>query len=392
MFSIEKKIIELLEKNLFIVVAVVGSLVALLLRITEYPFISSDMEGFLIGWFGQIEQLGKIKALNTQVGNYSVAYQTLIAIMTYIPVNMVYQYKNLSVFFDYVLALGVSIYTYKLTLNKNKALFAYVITLFLPIVFINSALWGQCDSIYAAFAVWSLVFFGESKYKRAFILYGLSCAFKLQAIFLLPFFLFAYVRKKDFSIINFLIVPAVMEIVCIPAMCVGRGIKAAFSVYFYQTESCDKMYFSYPSFWSIISKVTDPQTSNAYIGALKVAAILLTFAVLALLMVWIINKNISITAENALFISFIIVYTCVLFLPGMHERYGFLYEMLAIVIAIVYTKTVIPVALMYSLTCITYGISLFAEAEINAVMGIVNVLVYMIMIKLIMARILSTPQ
>ncbi|MBR6909140.1 MAG: hypothetical protein IKN35_02485, partial [Lachnospiraceae bacterium] len=64
------------------------------------------MEGYLLGWFGQIEQLGRIHALNTQVGNYSVAYQTLIAIMTYININPLYQYKMLSVIFDYVLAFG----------------------------------------------------------------------------------------------------------------------------------------------------------------------------------------------------------------------------------------------------------------------------------------------
>lgn len=377
MFSVEKKLALFIEKNIIYIVLILGIILSLVARVSSFGFISSDMSGFLIGWFGQIEQLGKIHALNTQVGNYSVAYQTLISIMTYIPINPVIQYKLLSVVFDYSLALAVGLIVYELKGKKALlGIIASLIVMFSPLVIVNSSVWGQCDSIYTSFAVWSLYFFIKKKYPLTFIMYALSFSFKLQAVFLLPFFLFAYLRKKDFSFLHFLIIPVVMEIVCIPAMIMGRGIKAAFSVYYYQTGSCDKMFFSYPSFWSLFSDLRDASLSREYIGSMKVVAIIMAFFVLLAIMAAVIKKNIDIDNINTFLLSFIMVYSCVLFLPGMHERYGFLYEIIGIIVIFIIPKTIWPLGLAMCLSCITYGISLFGNIDVDPMMGIANLLVY----------------
>lgn len=385
--SFEKKLTAFFEKNIIFIILFIGILLSLVARIASFGFISDDMSGFLIGWFGQIEQLGKIHALNTQVGNYSVAYQTLISIMTYIPVDPVIQYKVLSVIFDYSLAAAVGLIVYELK-DKSKfwGVLASLIVMFSPLVLINSAVWGQCDSIYSSFALWSLYFFIKKKYPVAFIMYGLSCAFKLQAIFLLPFFLFAYLRKKDFSLLYFFIIPTVMEIVCIPAMIMGRGFKAAFSVYFYQTESCDKMYFNYPSVWSLFSDLKDVYRSIDFIGALKIAAVILAFVVLMLIMAYLIVKDVKIDNINTFLLSFVFVFTCVLFLPGMHERYGFLYEIIGIVLIFIIPKTLWPLIVITALSCITYGISLFGNISVTPIMGIANVLSYAFYLFLILKK------
>lgn len=374
MTGLEKKTIAWIDSNHRKIVMMFAVILAIMLRILAFNFISSDMEGFLVGWFGQIEQLGRIKALKTQVGNYSVAYQTLIALMTYIPINCVYQYKALSVLFDFVLAVGVRRLYICISGNKEVADRLLLAIIFLPTLFINSAAWGQCDSIYTAFLIWSLVFFFDGKYKYSFALYGMACAFKLQAIFLLPFFLFAYVRKKDFSALHFFIIPAVMEIVCIPAMIVGRGWKAAFSVYRYQMDSCDMMYFNYPSFWSIMSDNRD--TLAAFCKSFKLCAIVLTVAVLLLIMFGLWEKNISFSKRNTLYISFLLIYACVLFLPGMHERYGFAYEILAIVVAFVIPKTTPLTISMIVLSLMTYGQSLLDGREVSRVMGVINLALF----------------
>ena len=379
MLSFEKKFTTFIENNidkLFFPLCIIFSLI---LRIAAFNFVSSDMEGYLLGWFGQIEQLGRIHALNTQVGNYSVAYQTLIAIMTYIKINPLYQYKMLSVLFDYALAFGVYFLVKELSSKKIHAYVAFAVTIFSPLVFINSAVWGQCDAIYTAFAVWSLYAFIKKKYPVSMVLFGLSFAFKLQAIFLLPFYLFAYIRKKKFSIFNFLIIPATMEFVCIPAMIMGRSFKGAFSPYYYQTGSCDKMYFSYPSFWSIFG-INSPDTRLKFIEGFKLPAVIMAFSVLMLMMIFLFAKKTELNARNTVFISFIFIYTCVMFLPGMHERYGFMYEILAIVIAFLIPKTIIPAVLLLCMSLITYGSNLIYNLEIHPVMGIANFAVYLIYI------------
>lgn len=381
MSKLEIKVVEFLEKNAYVLMVAVGTCLALALRMSAYPYISSDMEGYLLGWYAQIENLGGMKALKDQVGNYSVIYQTLIALMTYLPINAVCQYKNLSVLFDFVLAVSTGLTVSVLSDSKIKGCAAYLLVLFSPLTFMNSAVWGQCDAIYTGFVILALYAFVKEKYPTAFIFYGVACAFKLQAVFILPFFLFAYVRKKQFSVLNFLIIPAVMEVLCIPAMIMGRGIKAAFSVYYYQTFSCDKMFFNYPSFWTVISdNIENVEDFVMYRQTMRTVAILLTVAVLMLHMGYLLYKRIEVSGINVIYISFVFVFTCVMFLPGMHERYGFMYEILALIIAFAIPKTIPLLTVMYSLTAITYGHDLFGGPVVTGTMGIINLLIYVVYI------------
>lgn len=381
MSKLEIKVVEFLEKNAYVLMVAVGTCLALALRLSAYSYISSDMEGYLLGWYAQIENLGGMKALKDQVGNYSVIYQTLIALMTYLPIDAVWQYKNLSVLFDFVLAVGTGLTVSVLSDSKIKGCAAYLLVLFSPITFMNSAVWGQCDAIYTGFVILALYAFVKEKYPTAFIFYGAACAFKLQAVFILPFFLFAYVRKKQFSVLNFLIIPAVMEVLCIPAMIMGRGIKAAFSVYYYQTFSCDKMFFNYPSLWTVISdNIENVEDFVMYRQTMRTVAILLTVAVLMLHMGYLLYKRIEVSGINVIYISFIFVFTCVMFLPGMHERYGFVYEILALIIAFAIPKTIPLLTVMYSLTAITYGHDLFGGPVVTGTMGIINLLIYVVYI------------
>lgn len=376
MLSFEKKIAEFIEKNITLILIILGVVLSFLLRLSLFNFVSTDMSGFLIGWFGQIDQLGGIRALDTQIGNYSVLYQTLISIMTYIPIDPVWQYKILSVFFDYSLAVGVFFIIHELTSSNTKSLIGFIIALFSPLVFINSAMWGQCDSIYTSFGIWALYLAIKKKYPVAFILYGIACAFKLQAIFFLPFFLFAYVRKKEFSLWNFFIIPVVMEIVCIPAMIMGRGFKAAFSVFYYQTESCDRLYFNYPSFWALFTDLSDIDASRELINNLKIGSIILTFIILLIFMTVLFVKKINLTPEAVIETAFLFIFICVLFLPGMHERYGFAYEILAIVIAFIIPKTIPALVILTALSSITYGNCLATNVPVNPLMAVANILCF----------------
>ena len=387
MFKIEKRFLDFVEKKYYIIFVAFGLLLSLLVRFLAFGFVSSDMEGYLLGWFGQIEQLGRIKALKVQVGNYSVLYQTLIAIMTYIPINPLYQFKILSVIFDYSLAFVSALIVYDLCGKKKiAATFAGFAVLFWPSVFVNSAVWGQCDSIYVSFGLWALYAFSKKKYLPAFILYGVACSFKLQAVFLLPFLLFAYVKKKEFSLLYFLVPPITMEILAIPAMIMGRGWKAAFSVYYYQTQSCDRMYFGYYGFWSLFTVQNDGQMSHDMIANLKVPAVILAVATLAALMAAFIVSKSELDAVNSLLLSFLMVYTCVVFLPGMHERYGFFYEIAAIIIAFIIPKTIPLLFVIMSVSALTYGGNLFMYFDNNPLLGIANMAVYFSYIAIIFFR------
>ncbi|MCR5755940.1 MAG: hypothetical protein K6G30_14160 [Acetatifactor sp.] len=385
MLKFEKKIIEWGEKNIWQIMFVAVSIAAVLVRIRLYPFVSDDMEGYLIPWFDQIKRLGGVHALSTQVGNYNALYQTLIALMTYIPINPLYQYKNLSVFFDFVLAFYTARYVYLETGKEiPKTLAAYSLVLLSPIVMMNSAMWGQCDSIYVSFLVATLLYIRKEKYPLAFVMFGLAMAFKLQAVFLLPFLLFAYVRTKKFSMLNFLIVPAVMFVACIPTCVMGRSWQVVFAVYYYQTFSCDSLYFSYPTFWSLLTQ--EDWAKREILIYFKNGIILLTIAALAGLMVYLIHKKVQVEGENILYIAFLMIYICVLLLPGMHDRYGFAYEILAIVVAIKERKTIPLLVGLLLMNLVVYGHAFFGTPTIGSLMGLINVVIFYFYAKILLGR------
>ncbi|MBR1470024.1 MAG: DUF2029 domain-containing protein, partial [Lachnospiraceae bacterium] len=106
--------------------------------------------------------------------------------------------------------------------------------LFLPTVVMNSSMWGQCDSIYSSFCILALIFLLKKSYRRAYIMLGIAFSFKLQTVFIIPFFLTYYSVKKDHSIFLYLWTVLVLELSGIPSYLMGRDISAPFQIYFFQ--------------------------------------------------------------------------------------------------------------------------------------------------------------
>lgn len=386
-FQIEEKIVKWIETHMRLLAFIVATVLSLAIRYSLRDFQSGDSIAFLLPWYDQISAEGGLLGLKTQVGNYNMLYQFLIAVMTYLPVKPLHAYKILSAIFDYCLAAGVAALVYEVTEENRgwKAFLAYAVVICSPIVFLNSSAWAQCDAIYTFFVIVSLYAFFKERYTCAFVLYGIAFAFKLQAVFVLPFFLFAYFAKKKFSILQFGLIPIVLCLSGIPCFIMGRKISEVFTIYQSQTSDWEKMSINYPSVWTILN---DGQVVDSYLS-LKNTAIALTVIVLgAMMMIWLV-KRVRINTENMLYMAFLLAYTCVLILPAMHERYGFLYEILAIIIAFVNKKTI---PLLISLNCIsiaTYGSYLyFRDIDMN-LLAVANFVTYVIYFGIIMKHMLA---
>ena len=61
-------------------------------------------------------------ALDAQVGNYGLLYQTIIALMTYLPIQFEYSYKIFSIFFDYALAIVSALMVKEYSGSRIKSL------------------------------------------------------------------------------------------------------------------------------------------------------------------------------------------------------------------------------------------------------------------------------
>ena len=334
---------------------------------------SGDYVSFLLPWYNEISENGGFAALDSLVGDYNAPYQFLIAAFTYIPVEPLYLYKIVSIVFDFVLAVIIGLFVCSIAYPKESKslgdklssygfLIPYGAVLFTPTVFINSGIWGQCDVIYSTFVILSLYNLYHKKYLPAFILLGVGFAFKLQSIFVLPLFLYVYFKEKKFSILNFAIIPLVNLIMGLPSLFIGLPWSDFWGIYSSQSDKYPYMYLNYPSFWMMVG--------DKYV-AMKNAAIWITLGILAIGLVAVLAKKIEIyKKDNFLSLGIWTIWTCLAFLPCMHERYGYILEMLLLIQIFFryYSEdkkglwlSVINFAFMEAIICACYGKCLFGN-------------------------------
>ena len=213
----------------------------------------------------------------------------------------------------------------------------YALTFCSITVILNSSFWAQCDSIYVAFILLSIYFLEKEKNIASFIFVGIAFAFKLQTVFILPFYIFYYISTQKISILHFLIIPITDIVMCLPAVLLGRPVKDIIEIYLVQTDYGKLIQMNCPNFYALICNGND----MTYYYLLKSFSIILTLTILGSVLCFAIYKKIDMTdKENILLTAIWTVFTCIMFLSSMHERYGYLIDILAIIYAMLNTKRI----------------------------------------------------
>ena len=362
---------DFIRKHQAHIIVIIVSFAALFLRYGFRDYVSDDMSISLLPWYDRISAMSLRDVLRTQIGDYNLLYQIVIFILTRLPGEAIYKYKIFSVIFDYLLAGGVYAFVKKLT-DKNKAIIAYAVTLFLPTVWMNSAPWGQCDSIYVALIIWALYFLYTDKSIFCFILLGISFAFKLQTVFILPFAAFVYAyglikHEKKIRLYHFAVMAGTVILMTLPNIIAGRPFSDMLAVYKDQTQAFQNISRNYQSIWNLLGLTYDADAKWC-IG--------FTFIALVSLMVLFFLKKADVTGKHFIWCSFILSYTCVMFLPSMHERYGYLYEILVLILAFTEALGWIPVIIFQLISIKTYSLFLYHAPLNMEFLSVVNVLVY----------------
>lgn len=169
---------------------------ALLMRFLLFPFESGDYHQFLQGWYTALKENGGFAAVGMNIGDYMPTYLYLLALFTYLPVSGLTAIKLISSVADLVLAVYV-MQTVNLKFeNKTYGVMAYALVLFFPSVFLNSAVWGQCDAIFTAALVACVYYLMQNQEGKAVTAFSIAFAFKLQAVFLAPFLLLLLLKQR----------------------------------------------------------------------------------------------------------------------------------------------------------------------------------------------------
>lgn len=315
----------------FVLLMLAVSILGFLPRVLGFFYLSPDMRDFLLPWFWEIKAMGGFPALAKQVGNYNIPYQVLICLMTYLPFSPIVMYKLVSVLFDYLLAAAAAALVCALRGENSRRVFllSYAAVLAVPTVISNSAWWGQCDSIYVFFVLLAVLFLYRNRFGWSCIWLGAAFSMKLQTVFIFPFVVYfaasrwQHERRAPWA---FLLVPAVSLLGGLPGVFYGRPIWAGISVYLEQTDTYHSMSLNMPNIWLLI---------EADYERFKLPAIVFTMCILAagLLVIWLCKIRLS---EQGTFMDLAIwsVWTAVMFLPAMHERYAYMLDILLLAAAL----------------------------------------------------------
>ena len=319
---------DFLQRNLNVFFVVGISLLTLVIRNEFRGWQSGDFIQHLLPWAEYLETHGGFAGIASGPPNcdYPVTYQYILAFLTYLPASYLAKIKVVSVFFDFVSAAFVMLIVRKIGGYSKKSFvpwLAYAVALLIPTPILNSAAWAQSDSIYTAFLVMTLYFLIREKYPLAFIAFSLAFSFKLQAVFFFPVLLLLYLKGRNFSFLHFLIIPAVIAALSLPAIVIGKPLAEIFGVYIGQVQSYPKTTLNFPNMYFFLP---DLHWQFALPGILLTLALILT-----LYFVLLKSERVVLAGGTLLEVSLLTVMICAYSLPSMHQRYLFAGDILAVI-------------------------------------------------------------
>jgi Gpi18-like mannosyltransferase len=318
------------------------TVLAILMRVLLFPFESSDYHQFLQGWYTALKTNGGFAAVGMNIGDYMPTYLYLLAFFTYLPVSDLTAIKVISSAADIVLATYVMKMVNLKFENKSYGITAYAVILFLPSVFLNSAVWGQCDSIFTSALVACVYYLMKNHRHKAVFAFAIAFIFKLQAIFLAPL-LILMLLKRRIKPDTFLIIPLVYFASTIPAVIMGRDFLDLLSVYFAQSKQYKMIAMFLPNLYTWL-----PEDTPAYLGR---AAVILAGALVLISLFYFYKKKFVLT--NEIFVSLALFFALFVpfILPHMHERYYFVADIFSVIFAFYFPKKFyVPVVTVLSST------------------------------------------
>lgn len=299
---------------------------AFVIRALCFSYETLDYQDFLSRWVQYFRDNGGFAALSESVGNYNVPYLYFLALFSYIDVYDLYLIKLLSTLFDVLLAFAAMRMVGLFTRSRTRRLFTYFVVLFWPTVILNSAVWGQCDSIYVSLALLALYWSIDGRPVLGMAAIACSFAFKLQAVFIMPVFVLLLMAKKV-KLWHFLVFPAVYVLLMLPAVAAGRPFMDTITLYFDQMGSVGSgLNYNSPSIFAFARNVTD-EALAAKLGTCG------AFALMLAVFAWFWWRRRSITNWALLGGALILVVGIPFLLPHMHDRYFYAADILTLIFA-----------------------------------------------------------
>lgn len=300
-------------------------LISMLFRIFFMNIKSDDYLLFLSNWWNKINEYGGFNSLKYIIGDYPDSYMFLLCIGASITKNSLIFIKVLSTAFDILIFLfGYKIIEHFSKESANK--YSWILIL-LPGILVNSAILGQCDSIYTAFVLAFIYNILKNHNKLALSFFGIAISFKLQSLFIAPVILYLIATKKiKIYDLFFIILGFILPF--IPSILIGKGLIENIKILMFQTSEYNYFVKSCPNMYSLLL------LNYKQINTLLKYSIAIIVGIIA---IFISLHKYKDGYNNTTFIykSFLISSIVVFLLPSMHDRYFYLANILGILYYII---------------------------------------------------------
>ena len=332
LLKINDVVISFLKKNWFWIALGLVAACAIWIRVPLYTKKTGDFNNFLVHWYeGCYNDARAFLASDTP--DYTPTYIYFLVFISWfrIPpdsINVLFAIKTVSVLFDFGSAFLI-FWIFKFILKKADwiTLIGVFMALFVPQIFLNSAFWGQCDSIFTFFIVLSIFFLLKKQPLWATVAFAVSFSFKLQSIFFLPVLILLWLNKK-YRLWYLLIIPAVYILLCLPAMICGRSFISCMSVYFSQAGDYTYLSLNAPNIYTFMYPTFKGNESVTQHLVPAAVAFGITSTLVLGFFLFVTQKDIK--DEDLIKIAYLLTLFIPFVLPKMHERYFYLAEVMAV--------------------------------------------------------------
>ena len=321
----------LLEDRRRRAVAVVTVSLAFVLRYCVMSYETLDYQDWICTWLDSLRRTGAWRGLGQEIWscNYNVPYLYFLALITKIEISDLYLVKLTSILFDVLLAFFTMRLVGVFHQSPERRLAAFVGVLWLPTVFLNGALWGQCDVIYASFAVLGVYLALSDRPGWSVAAIAVSISFKLQGIFLLPaYFAFFIGRRMKFR--HFFIFPGVYILTILPAVLAGRNFWELLTLYYNNTSTIGEgLNYNSSSMYALFDFGALDNGPASRIGILLAAFFCIG------IYIWLFLRRDEITDRTLFGVCLLFCIGVPFLLPHMHDRYFFVADVLTFALAVI---------------------------------------------------------
>lgn len=305
---------------------VIGLAVRVILRVVT----TDDWAMYWDPWISDLKEMG-FSYLATDRYDYTPTFVYILWVISKLPVNPMTAYKGLHIALDFVAAAVMGKIAWKVTGSKAKSIAAYGLMLLVPTIWANSALWAQCDIIFMTFLLLCFYYFFEDRPCLAMFFFGMAFVFKLQSLFIFPFLVILWVNKKV-KIQHFLWIPALYFLSILPAWIAGRPLMELINIYMAQgAQDVWSLSIKWPNIYQIIG-------NQFFLLEYASSGTWLILGILMILMYAMAQKRLRITNEFIVQMALFFAILTPWFLPHMHERYGCVADILAVIYALMNVK------------------------------------------------------